>query len=161
MMVLEGELEVTVDDFGLDMSTDGTDLTVSLTAPTSGWVAVGFDPSAMMKDADIVIGYVSDGEAFVRDDFGTGPTSHQPDTELGGTDDLSRVSGEESDGVTTISFTIPMDSADDYDRVLASGATHDVLLAYGPDGTDAFTGHHSWVKVIQVEFAYETLSGTE
>jgi hypothetical protein len=154
IMVLDGELEVTVEGFGLYMGTDGTDLTLRLRAPTTGWVAVGFDPSSMMKDADIVIGYVSGDGVFVRDDWGTGPTSHQPDTALGGTDDVTGVSGEESDGVTTISFTIPLDSGDPYDRELEAG-THEVLIAFGPDGAEGFEGHHSWVKVVDVEFSFD------
>ena len=84
--VLEESLELTVEDVLLSMETDGTLLTVSISAPTTGWVAVGFDPSAAMKDANIIIAYVADGEVFLRDDWGSGHTSHEADTEMGGTE---------------------------------------------------------------------------
>ncbi|MBN1434754.1 hypothetical protein JW921_08345 [Candidatus Fermentibacterales bacterium] len=128
-------------------------LSVRLSAPTTGWVAVGFDPTAMMKDADLVIGYVTpEGELFLRDDFGTSVTGHSPDTGLGGTSDFFGADGSEREGITSISFLIPMDSGDPYDRPLSAGATHTVLLAYGREGADDFTSHHSWATMVEADF---------
>ena len=59
-------------------------LRVRMAAATTGWIAAGFDPSNRMKDADIIIGYVQDGEVFLRDDFGVSGTAHKADEELGG-----------------------------------------------------------------------------
>jgi hypothetical protein len=150
--VLEEALELSVDDVSLSLETDGTDLTIGITAPTTGWVAVGFDPSAAMKDANIIIGYVEGGEVFIRDDWGSGHTTHEPDTEMGGTDDVTVVSGSESDGVTSLTFTIPLDSGTPGDKAVAPGNTYDILLAYGPDGADDFEGYHRWAEVIEIEF---------
>jgi hypothetical protein len=149
---LEEGLEVTVEDVSLTMSVDGQDLSVSVSAPTTGWVAVGFDASAAMKDANIVIGYVEDGQVYIRDDWGSGHTSHEPDTDMGGSDDISAASGDETDGTTTISFTIPLDSGTPGDKPLVPGNTVEVLLAYGPDDADDFDGYHRWAEVIEVEF---------
>ena len=150
--VLEESLELTVDDVRLSLETDGTVLIVSVSAPTTGWVAVGFDPSAAMKDANIVIGYVADGQVFLRDDWGSGHTSHEPDTEMGGEDDITAASGEEAGGVTSITFTIPLDSGSPGDKALVPGTTYDVLVAYGPDSADDFEGFHSWAEIIEIEF---------
>jgi hypothetical protein len=103
-----------------------------------------------MLDGDIVIGYVKDGETFVSDQWGDGYTSHSADTELGGTSDIIASSGSESDEVTTITFTRPVSTPDDFDHDLVQGTSHKVLLAYGPDGADDFAGHHEWVKSFQV-----------
>lgn len=141
----------TVDDFTMSWSIDEGRMEITMEAPTTGWVSVGFEPSAAMKDANIIIGYVENGEVFLRDDWGDGHTSHRPDTELGGTSDVTTVSGHETDGVTSITFRIPLDSGDPYDTVLTEGATTRIILAYGRDGDNSFTGHHAWVKTVEME----------
>jgi hypothetical protein len=115
---------------------EGDDLVAALTAPTTGWVSVGFDPEDGMAGADYVFGYVAEGETVAYDMYGTkpgGPDSHPPDTDLGGTDDLLELAGSEVDGTTTIEFRIPLDSGDAYDKPLGPGQTYVVLLAMGAD----------------------------
>ena len=120
----------------------GDTLSVQVAAATTGWIAVGFDPSNRMADANIIIGYVSGGEVHLRDDFGTGNTRHGADVDNGGTDDLSDVEGEETGGVTTIRFTIPLDSGDSTDKPLVAGSTYKIIVARGPDDTDDFGTYH-------------------
>lgn len=151
-LAFEEELDITVEDFHLSLTTDGETLSVEISAPTTGWVAVGFDPSAAMKDANIVIGYVADGQVHLRDDWGSGHTSHEPDVDLGGSDDITGVSGSEEDGVTSISFTIPLDSGTPGDKALVPGSVFNILMAYGPDGSDGFGEYHQWAKVVEIEF---------
>lgn len=124
-------------------------LHVRLSAPTTGWVAVGFAPSKMMADANFIIGYVADGEVKIGDEFGTGNTSHKPDTELGGTDDIGERSGSEKDGVTMIHFAIPLDSGDKYDRKLEPGEAYKIILAYG--AKDDFASYHKKRVSIVIE----------
>lgn len=122
---------------------EGSSLNVTLSAPTTGWVAAGFDPTSRMQNANIIIGYVESGSVYVRDDFGTGIASHASDESLGGVDNVTNVSGSEAGGVTEISFTIPLDSGDGYDRVLQAGNAYPVLLAHGLDGSDEFSAYHA------------------
>lgn len=129
---------------------DEDDITFTMSAPSTGWVAVGFDPSAAMLDADIIIGYVEDGDVFLSDQWGDGYTSHRPDLELGGSDDAALVSGSESEGVTEISFSRPLSTDDEFDHQLRPGGVHTFLLAYGPGDADGFTGKHSWVETVEV-----------
>lgn len=149
--VTDSGKSVSVENFVMEWSFEGDQLTVTMSAPTSGWIAVGFDPSAAMKDADLILGYVEDGTVYLRDDWGDGHISHKPDTDLGGTDNAEPVSGEETLEGTTITFSIPLDSGDSYDSVLAEGTTHKVIMAYGPDGADNFTGMHAWADTIELE----------
>jgi len=123
----------------------------TLTIPTTGWAAIGFDPSSMMKDAQYIIGYVSEGKVYLRDDFGTGDTKHAPDTSIGGTEDVRMVSGTEQDGKTTLVFAIPKDSGDTYDKVLEAGSTYTILVAYGANGSDNFTSIHRARKSVEVK----------
>jgi len=140
----------TADGVTLTIRLETDSLEISISAPTTGWVSVGFEPSRVMKDADIYIGYVQDGEVYLRDDFGTGNTSHAPDTSLGGESSFRSLSGTEADGMTVITFTIPRNSGDRFDKVLTAGGSYKVLLGYGPEGSDDFTTYHRWVKSVDL-----------
>jgi hypothetical protein len=123
-------------------------LSVQLTAPTTGWVAVGFDPDSIMLGANILIGYVASSTTFIRDDFGTHMTSHNADTLLGGTDDVTIDGGQEAGGETTIEFTIPMNSGDMYDTVLEPGNIYPVIMAMGVG--DDFTSMHTMAVMAEI-----------
>ncbi len=120
----------------------GEKLNVTLTAPTEGWIAVGFQPSSMMKDANIIIGSVDGDTVTIEDHFGTSAFAHKPDTDLGGSRDVEAGEGSEAGGTTTFSFAIPLDSGDSYDAVLRSGDTVKVILAYAKK--DGFGTKHSY-----------------
>ena len=127
-----------------EVSESGDELIFILSAKTTGWVAVGFDPSQIMKDAQFVIGYVNSGDVEIRDDFGNGLFSHAPDTALGGTNDIRLISGREEDEWTQIVFALPINSGDDKDVPLTLGEKHKILLAFGPDNKDDFRAKHSF-----------------
>lgn len=112
----------------------------AMSAPTTGWVALGFGAEGMMQDADMAIGWVEgDGRVFVLDCFSLGPYGpHPPDTELGGKDDLVAFAAIEKDGVTTIEFSRPIAAIDAYDKPIVPGEPY--IWAYGP--TDDFDDYH-------------------
>lgn len=129
-------------DFSLSWTIEGRELVMTVSAGTTGWVAVGFNPTRMMRDANIIIGAVlPDGTVVVEDHFGTGLTSHRKDTEIGGTSDVRVISGEEKDGTTTITFAIPLNSGDSRDVPLAAGEKVTVILASAQ--RDGFTVKHN------------------
>ena len=142
----KGYNEITSSKIILEWKVDGQDLEVIVTAPTKGWVAVGFDPSSLMKDANFILGYVDGNEVVVRDDFGNYFTSHASDDSLGGSTDVVVREGSESKNETMISFVIPLNSGDEYDKVLEEGASYVVLLAFG-DKDDFTFRHRKRVKI--------------
>ena len=113
-----------------------------MTAPTTGWLAVGFNPSRMMKDASFVLAYVNKGMVFIREDFGTGNTSHRSDLSLGGTEMVKALSFVEEPNKTTIIFSLPLNSNDSYDTVFEQGKTYKMLVAYGKNNAKNFTSVH-------------------
>ena len=154
--------EITIEGFVLRWATtSGTELSVELTGPTTGWIAVGFDPTAAMQNANIIIGYVASSTPVIRDDFGVGMFSHGADTTLGGTHDVTIDGGSEAGGSTEIKFTIPLDSGDSFDRVLSPGNSYTVILARGANGMDNFTSPHavtavSEINLLQLSLEQET-----
>jgi len=117
---------------------DDEDLYMGLAGSTAGFVAIGFEPSQAMKDADMVMGWVAGGEATVLDLYSTGVYGpHPTDEELGGTDDILESGGSESDGKTVIEFKRKMDTGDEFDKTFAPDQTVDIIWSMsGSDSPD-------------------------
>jgi hypothetical protein len=143
----DGYNEITSSKITMQWKIVGKDLEVIVTAPTKGWVSVGFDPTNIMKDANFILGYVDGDKVVVSDEFGNHFTSHAPDDSLGGSIDVKAGAGSETKKETTISFVIPLNSGDEYDKVLEEGVSYTVLLAFGDK--DNFTVRHR--KRVKVE----------
>ena len=112
-------------------TTDGQYIYAALRATTSGWVAVAVQPGQRMKNADMVFGFVSDGETTVIDMFSTGDFGpHPPDEDQGGTNDILEYGGTEVNGVTTIEFKRALVTGDDYDNDLKPGPNK-IIWSYG------------------------------
>lgn len=123
---------------------EGENLRMAVESTTTGWVAVGFEPSLAMKDANFLIGYVAaNGTVSMRDDYGVSTSVHSSDLGLGGTEDISEISGIEEAGVTRIECVIPLDSGDAFDKPLEAGQQVFIILGAGPAGADNFTTKHS------------------
>ncbi|MBN2586320.1 MAG: hypothetical protein JXR55_03425 [Candidatus Fermentibacteraceae bacterium] len=134
----------------LEWELTGDEVKFSVSAPTTGWLAVGFGGESAMLEADIVIGYVEHGEVFISDQWGDGYTSHSSDVTLGGTSDAVALGGSEEDGRTSISFIRPISTGDALDRQLDTGDPHRVIIAYGQEGADDFAGRHRWVETYEI-----------
>jgi hypothetical protein len=120
---------------------DGDKVRIALKAKTQGFVAIGFDPSDRMKDADIILGFVKDGKASVADMFSTGPTGpHPPDDQQGGRNDVTVFGGSKKDGVTIIEFERKLITGDEKDKVIKVG---DNKIIWATGDAEAFSGRHS------------------
>ncbi|OJF76218.1 MAG: hypothetical protein BKP49_08740 [Treponema sp. CETP13] len=129
-------------DFDFSWEIQESNLIMTLSAPTTGWVSVGFEPTKMMKDADILLFSVDkDGIVSAEDDYGTSLFGHKNDVNLGGTNNITILSGSEKNGTTTVSFSIPLSSGDVYDKQLVKGQMIKVLFA--SSSRDKFTSKHN------------------
>ncbi len=94
-----------------------------------------------MKDADMVLGFVKDGQVTVIDEFSTGAYGpHRPDTELGGRNDITEYGGREEVGYTVIEFKRALNTGDRYDHQLFKGINK-IIWAIG--ALDEFTLKHT------------------
>lgn len=139
-------------DIAFAWKIDGDNLAVKISAKTEGWVGIGFNPSKEMKDANFVLGYVKKGEAEIIDEYGASEATHKSDKKNGGTDDATLVGGTEEDGVTTIEFTMPLQSADTKDTKIDVNGDTIVLLAYGA-GRDSFKTKHRYRSTHKVNLS--------
>lgn len=134
--VADGFKRIDAEDLRFDWRIDGDTLEVVLSAETTGWVSIGFEPSRVMQDANIIIGYVDGDEVVIEDHYGNALTAHRPDVDLGGESHVTILGGSESEGRTEIHFTIPLDSGDEFDQPLTAGGSHYLIYAFGADGQD-------------------------
>ncbi|WP_163340668.1 DOMON domain-containing protein [Desulfopila sp. IMCC35008] len=141
-----------IEKMNFSWSVNGDKLDVKLSAPTTGWVAVGFNPSKKMKDADIIIGYVKKGKVTIKDEFGSAPTQHKSDEKIGGTSNVTVVGGSEENGVTTIEFSIPLNSGDTKDSVIDPAADTVIIVGYGTE-RDSFKVKHVFRDTLTVNLA--------
>lgn len=128
-------------DYEIYWRSDDQFVYICMRAKTTGFVAVGIQPGSRMKDADMIFGFVKDGETTILDMFSTGDFGpHPPDMELGGTSDITEYGGSEEDGVTTIEFKRALDTGDKYDTPLSQG-TNKIIWSFG--SSDEITRKHT------------------
>jgi hypothetical protein len=136
--------------FNYRLSDLNQNLECQLIAATTGWVAVGFDPTVGMQNANIIIGYHQDGSTFTRDDFGTGIGTHASDVSLGGTSDIVFIASTEVADTTRLFIKIPLNSGDAFDKVLVFNQTYTVALGLALNGGDSFTAPHAAFATAQI-----------
>jgi len=121
--------------FASSLSADGKTLYVGLSAPSTGWVAVGLG-SLKMDGAFMVLGYDDNGKTEISEETGKGH-SHKTNTSK----ILSAGAVRESGGNTVLEFALP-----------AAGylkeATLKILVAYGR--RDNLTSIHAKFKSFEL-----------
>jgi hypothetical protein len=144
--------EIAVENIVFEWKLAGETIHIRLAAKTEGWVGIGFNPSTRMKDANFIIGYVKEGNVRITDHYGTTERQHKKDTKLGGQINITDIAGKEENGVTEITFSIPLNSGDPKDCPIWTDKDNTVLLAYGA-GRDSFTAKHRFKTALKVNMS--------
>ncbi len=139
------------DQMTFDWTLDGETLIIKLSAPTTGWVAIGFNPSKQMKDANLILGYVKKGKVKIFDEFGTKTNQHAKDSKQGGQNNVTLINGNEDGKTTTLEFSIPLNSEDGMDGTIDPTGNNTVLLAWGE--RDSRKMGHKFHKVLTVNLS--------
>nr|XP_002124053.1 DBH-like monooxygenase protein 1 [Ciona intestinalis]XP_026690880.1 DBH-like monooxygenase protein 1 [Ciona intestinalis] len=113
-----------------------THITFEMHGQTTGWVGIGLSPNGGMIDADIYIGWVKEGTAYITDRHGQDSNTYPPkDPEQ----NVEFLAGYECDGWTVIKFVRQLPACEaDYDRPI-TGDTIKMIWAFGandPAGDD-------------------------
>lgn len=99
---------LTAEKMTVQWRVDETMIYFKLTAPTEGWVGIGFDPEDAMQGSDIIMGAVKKGRVKIVDHYGDKKRGHTEDEKLGGKEDVVDPQGSEVDGMTSIWFSRPL-----------------------------------------------------
>ena len=141
---------VTTGDFTFSYKVDQQNLVGKISCQTKGWISIGFNPTTVMKNANIIIGYADSSKSFVEDQFGTGMFEHKADTTIGGKNNIIDGKCTQESGITTLLFTIPLDSGDPYDGKIVPGQKTKVIFACGK--TNDIKSKHNKVAKTEVMF---------
>lgn len=138
----DGYKEYAHQGYTLDWKIRDGMIDVKLSYATNGWVGIGFGKTGTMEGSHIILGFVADGKATVADHFGYAHNKHGPEEKVGGKDSLTARGGTFADGKTTITFTMPLNTGNPKDPVLAAGENYKILLANGGDDAADLETYH-------------------
>ena len=141
--------------FRLAWAIDGDVAEFELSLNGSAYVACGF--GAGMLNADMVIAWVDKGgKANANDYWSSGHAPPALDTALGGTEDVTVLSGSLSAGRTTVRFRRKLVTGDKYDRPLSAtgaNAITDVVYAWADGEPGAVQYHGDNHNHIQIDLS--------
>jgi len=114
---------------------EGNKVFMAIVAKTPGWVAVGFNPSTVMANADMVFGLVGDQgtTAQVSDEWSSGIFGpHSPDVSQGGKSDILSFAGKRTGDTVVFEFSRLLNTGDKFDKVIPTSGKFKIIWAYGP-----------------------------
>lgn len=115
-----------------------------VSAPTSGWVAVGFKPASGLVQSNLIMGAFRDGYSVCEDRYVVNLGEYPQVETLGGNSAIEYSEVTENNGRTEMHFAIPSTSSDGYHYNFEEGQSIFVTLAFSR--SDDFT-HHSAIRV--------------
>ncbi|KAF2361340.1 Copper type II ascorbate-dependent monooxygenase C-terminal [Trinorchestia longiramus] len=121
-----------LDDVGhyqVQWTASSTDIQFRLTVRTRGYIGFGLSSQSKMDGADIVVGWVHSGKAYLQDRHGLGNLEPAVDR----FQDWTIVSGYENDTHTVLHVSRPLNTCDPLNDHVISNDTSRVLWAYHPD----------------------------
>lgn len=122
---------------------DAQRIWIEMSAPTDGWIAIGFNESKEISGNYLLMGRVRDGRAELVEHSTLSAGNYKPITQLGGSIQVQDVGGEENENRTRIKFSLPLKAIDAYRKDLAHGHEYVLLMAFSRE--DDFQ-HHSMMR---------------
>jgi len=144
---------LTVDGITLQYYLYPDSIEIQLSAPTKGWVAVGFHSENQLVGSDLLMFSVQHGQIVYQDQYIRNWNDHPQDSILGGRNNISIIGYLEDEGSTSVKFKIPINSGDAYDKAHQFDQDFWLLLAYSVE--DDF-GHHSITRK-QIRYRFTSL----
>jgi hypothetical protein len=114
-----------------------------ISAPTEGWVAIGFNFSDDIKGTYLLMGNVVDNKPNVVEHFTIRAGNYKPFTALAVPSEVQHLEGIENNRNTTLSFSVPEKANSKYQKDLLPGLKYVLHIAYS--GEDDFQ-HHSMMR---------------
>lgn len=124
---------ITVEGMTLTWQFEVDQLRILLAAPTSGWLAVGFNTHPGLAQTCLVMGAVLANHRVVVEEHAIlRPGEHHAKTRLGLPERIHSRAGYQHQGITQLTFMLPVRAARDdlYSYDLVEGHLYHILLAY-------------------------------
>jgi hypothetical protein len=127
----------------------GDSIEITFSAPTTGWVGVGFNSEDNIVGSDLLLFHVISGKAEYMDMFVKAAGDPREDEKLGGRNNVRLLNAVE-DERTEVNFKIPFPGSDKYDFPLEYDKKFWLILAYSTH--DEFDHHSRIRKHVPYEF---------
>lgn len=137
---ISAQKRVNIADMDFQYNIEDNKMICMLTAPTSGWMALGFNTKDDIFGADLKMMRIIDGKAQMEDQIVKQNNVHVSDVSEGGLENCILINGTEMQGKFLMAFKIPLNTGDKFDCPLKVGEEIWVILAYSD--SDDFS-HHS------------------
>lgn len=121
---------------------EGDRIHMAIDAKASGWVSVGFEPTSVMANSDMIFGILGkDGKLQSVDAWSTGMFGpHPPDTNQGGKDDLLSSAAVRTGDRVVFEFARLLSTGDKFDKPIPRTGKFKVIWAYS--SSLSFTAKH-------------------
>jgi len=139
--------EVVIDGVSFRWMFQDGRLVGELSAPTRGWIAVGFHTQAGLEGTYFVIASVADAVQRIEEHFAVVP-DHIPIADLGWPNTARLQTGQFQGGVSSMSFSIAAASPIGARVALLSGRHVNLMLAWSHEAD--FDHHSAWRKHIAI-----------
>ncbi len=127
--------------FVLHWQIEGDTIYFAIESTAKGWVSIGFEPTKIMANADMVFGIIGDKVQAV-DAYSTGQFGpHPADTDQGGKDSLLAFAGKRSAGGVVFEFSRKLDTGDSKDKPIIVGKELKLIWAWS--NSLAFNAKHA------------------
>ncbi len=114
-----------------------------MSAPTDGWVTIGFNDSSEITGTYLIMGNVINGKPNVVEHYTLSPGNYKSLSDLGEKPHVGNIMGDENSGITTLKFSLPITPKSKYHRDLTEGNAYTMTIAYSLE--DDFQ-HHSVMR---------------
>lgn len=115
----------------------------NISAPTTGWVAIGFNEKQGLEGTYLLMGRVSNGVAEVKEHFVVAPGDYRPLEAFQAPIAVTVAQGVEEAGATSLKFSVPVQPVDAFRKQMLPVSNLHLLLAYST--SDDFQ-HHSIMR---------------
>ena len=114
-----------------------------MTAPTNGWVTIGFNTNESIKNAYLLMGNIINDKVNVVEHYTLEPGHYKSLLELGEQPQVNEISGNQNSKGSMIKFSLPIMASSKYQKDLTEGSEYTMILAYSQE--DDFQ-HHSMMR---------------
>jgi hypothetical protein len=128
----------------IHLDTNSNAYIITMSGKAKGYLGIGFGRTVKMKDAELIMGYVSNNTAYLGHYYGVDRTKAKPIQELDKsvTKEVLRViSAENTNGVSTITFSRPALLEGTYYKKFVSGEKIEFIYSLGK--VNDFNTHHA------------------
>lgn len=141
---------VLIEGMEMSYSWQQDSITITLRAPTHGWLGIGFNDENNIVGSDLLLFHVVKGNTEALDMYVQGFGDPRADVQLNGQHSIRLIEGKEMTHQTAVTFQIAHSSGDRYDFQHQLEKDYWLILAYSTH--DDFDHHSRMRKHVRFRF---------